>query len=119
LVEGSDLDEQVVGSAIANLARLPYGEQVVLNAEDVRHRRRLERATLLANPPYGVRLGDRAGAERAVAALGAYLRERCRDVRAVVYVADPELGGQLGLEPARTLTLTNGGIRGAALGFLL
>jgi 23S rRNA (guanine2445-N2)-methyltransferase / 23S rRNA (guanine2069-N7)-methyltransferase len=73
--------------------------------------RSADRPGLLAtNPPYGVRLEDRAGARAVHRELGAVLRARFAGWSAAVLTGAPELGMELGLRAYRTHTLWNGSI---------
>ena len=65
---------------------------------------------LCTNPPYGVRLEDRAGARAVHRTLGAVLRERFQGWNAAVLTGAPELGTELGLRAYRTHTVWNGGL---------
>jgi putative N6-adenine-specific DNA methylase len=57
LIGGSDIDERAVETAHSNLARLPGGNTVNLTTLDFRRLAGLEGATIVCNPPYGVRMG--------------------------------------------------------------
>ncbi|MGH8208917.1 MAG: bifunctional 23S rRNA (guanine(2069)-N(7))-methyltransferase RlmK/23S rRNA (guanine(2445)-N(2))-methyltransferase RlmL, partial [Steroidobacteraceae bacterium] len=62
------------------------------------------------NPPYGVRLEDRATARAVHRELGAVLRGRFRGWNAAVLTGAPELGLELGIRAHRTHTVWNGAI---------
>jgi 23S rRNA (guanine2445-N2)-methyltransferase / 23S rRNA (guanine2069-N7)-methyltransferase len=61
------------------------------------------------NPPYGVRLEDRAGARRIHRELGQILRERFCGWQAAV-LTDPQCGLQLGIRAYRTHVIWNGAL---------
>lgn len=65
---------------------------------------------LCTNPPYGVRLEDRAGARAVHHELGEVLRAHFQGWQAAVLTGAPELGRELGLRAWRTHTVWNGGI---------
>lgn len=65
---------------------------------------------IVTNPPYGVRVSDRAGARGAYAQLGRLLRAQRQEWRAVVMLADRSLGNAAGIELHRLLHTRNGGI---------
>jgi 23S rRNA (guanine2445-N2)-methyltransferase / 23S rRNA (guanine2069-N7)-methyltransferase len=65
---------------------------------------------LCANPPYGVRLEDRARARLVHRELGVVLRERFQGWEAAVLTGAPQLGMELGLRAYRTHTVWNGAI---------
>ena len=63
---------------------------------------------VLANPPYGLRLGDKASLVDLYARLGTQLKTHFATWRAGVLTADTDL--RLGLKPHRTYTLYNGAV---------
>ena len=65
---------------------------------------------LCTNPPYGVRLEDRASASAVHRELGTVLRERFQGWDAAVLTGAPALGLELGLRAWRTHTVWNGAI---------
>jgi putative N6-adenine-specific DNA methylase len=66
----------------------------------------------LANPPYGVRLGDRHDAASTCRDLGDFLKRRCPGATAHVYFGDRRLLKQVGLRPASRRPLVNGALDG-------
>lgn len=65
---------------------------------------------LVANPPYGQRIGAESGLPALYAELGRVMKERFRGWRAAVLTNDPELCRQFGLRVRRMHTLFNGAI---------
>ncbi|MGH7649744.1 MAG: THUMP domain-containing class I SAM-dependent RNA methyltransferase [Gemmatimonadaceae bacterium] len=65
---------------------------------------------IVTNPPYGVRVSDRAGVRAAYAQLGRLLRAEGADWHAAVMLADRSLGNAIGIELRRLLHTRNGGI---------
>jgi 23S rRNA (guanine2445-N2)-methyltransferase / 23S rRNA (guanine2069-N7)-methyltransferase len=65
---------------------------------------------LCTNPPYGVRLDDRAAACNILRELGVILRERFLGWQAAVLSAQPQLGLELGVRAYRTHVIWNGAI---------
>ena len=65
---------------------------------------------VIANPPYGERLGDREGAAETHAALGRALRAGFRGWRAAVLSGDRGLVRRLGAEAATTHAVYNGAL---------
>jgi 23S rRNA (guanine2445-N2)-methyltransferase / 23S rRNA (guanine2069-N7)-methyltransferase len=65
---------------------------------------------LCTNPPYGVRLDDRAAARSVHRELGALLRERFCGWQAAVLSGEPQLGLELGIRAYRTHVIWNGAI---------
>jgi 23S rRNA (guanine2445-N2)-methyltransferase / 23S rRNA (guanine2069-N7)-methyltransferase len=115
-VRGRDRDGQAIRTARENAARAGVAGRVQLEVGELAAAAPLAgpgpgRAGLLAtNPPYGVRLEDRAGARAIHRELGAVLRARFAGWSAAVLTGAPELGMELGLRAHRTHTLWNGSI---------
>jgi putative N6-adenine-specific DNA methylase len=110
LVSGADVDRAAVRAARANLANLPGGAGVPIFQRDVRDMTLQEPATVLTNPPYGVRLGARQEVEALYRAFGDALKRRCTGTTAFVLCGDVKLVGSLGLRPSKRMALWNGGI---------
>lgn len=111
-VEGSDIDPAAVAAAGANLNLLPGGEHVSLTQASFESLPGWSHAVIVANPPYGIRLGGREDAEKLVKAFGDFLKQRCADSNAYVYFGDEQLVKKLGLKPSWKKALKNGGLDG-------
>jgi putative N6-adenine-specific DNA methylase len=110
LVSGADIDEAAVRAARTNLAHVPGGGEVSVDRQDARELTLEEPATVLVNPPYGVRLGGRQEVEALYKAFGDALKRRCTGTTAFVLCGDIKLVGSLGLKPSKRTPLWNGGI---------
>jgi putative N6-adenine-specific DNA methylase len=112
LVSGSDASMNAVRAARANLARLPGGRSVKVEKqqyEDIPH---IHNATIVTNPPYGVRIGQRDAMPEFVRGLGDFLKRRCAGSSAFVYFGKRELVKSLGLRPSWKKPLASGGLDG-------
>ena len=115
-VRGRDRESQAIRTARENAARAGVAGRVQLEVGALAEAAPLGgpspgRAGLLAtNPPYGVRLEDRAAARAIHRELGAVLRARFAGWSAAVLTGAPELGMELGLRAYRTHALWNGAI---------
>jgi len=110
LVSGADADMAAVRAARTNLDNVPGGGAVRIGRGDARELTLDEPATVLVNPPYGVRLGGRPEVEALYKALGDALKRRCTGSTAFVLCGDVKLVGSLGLKPSKRTPLWNGGI---------
>jgi len=113
-VYGSDKDAAAIRSAAANARRA--GVEALTQFENLALAAAVPPAAAPApglvctNPPYGVRLEDRAAARAVHHELGAVLRERFQGWSAAVLTGAPELGMELGLRAHRTHRVWNGGL---------
>ena len=65
---------------------------------------------LVANPPYGVRLGEQQELAELYPKLGDALKQRFAGWRACIFTADLRLPKLIGLKPARRIPLYNGAL---------
>ncbi|HEU4455029.1 MAG TPA: hypothetical protein VFR81_18340, partial [Longimicrobium sp.] len=108
---GSDRDAGAIEAARANAARAGVGDDVRFEARPVSA---IEAppgpGLLIANPPYGVRVGESDPLRSLYAALGRVARERCPGWTLALLSADRKLEGQVGIRFAEALRTSNGGI---------
>jgi putative N6-adenine-specific DNA methylase len=111
-IAGSDRDPRVLDNARANAARAGLTAHIDLACRDVGDVRPPAAGGLvLANPPYGHRLGDPQGAARTYRALGRVLTSHFRGWRAaIVCPARLDPARALGFPATATFRLRNGGI---------
>lgn len=75
------------------------------------------RGLLIANPPYGERIGDREELQDLYGTLGEKLREHFEGWNAAVFTGNPPLAKALGINARRSHTLFNGNIECRLLRF--
>jgi putative N6-adenine-specific DNA methylase len=113
LLTGSDLNRDAVRATRTNLDNLPgCKDRVQLSEKNVFDIPAIERSTIVVNPPYGVRLGDRETAEKLMKEFGDFLKQRCTGCTAYVYAGDRQLLKKVGLKPQWKKELNNGGLEG-------
>jgi 23S rRNA (guanine2445-N2)-methyltransferase / 23S rRNA (guanine2069-N7)-methyltransferase len=109
-VFGSDRDARAIRAASDNAQRAGVGGFIrFANVPLVLAQPPAASGLLVSNPPYGVRLEDRAAARALHQELGQVLRERFQGWQAALLTA-PELGMELGLRAHRTHKVWNGGL---------
>jgi putative N6-adenine-specific DNA methylase len=111
-VRGSDRDVAAVAAARTNLAALPGGERVPVEVADALQLPGESAAVVISNPPYGLRLGDRAQASGLLKDWGDALKQRWTGSEAHLFYGDEKLVKALGLKPWRKLAMQNGGLDG-------
>ena len=123
-IRGSDQDPRAVQAARANAERAGLAGHVRFERRDLADCTPAagdRPGLLIANPPYGERLGASAGEPSELpalyATLGSMLRERFDGWRAAVLTGNPELGKVMGLRAMRFHTLYNGPIECRLLHF--
>lgn len=125
-IRGFDADATAVRAALANIERAGLRGRVHVERRELGDPRSRARpgdppGLVVANPPYGQRLGR--GEESALAALyerlGETLREGFAGWQAAVLTATPALGHHLGIRARRSHTLWNGALECRLLRFTL
>ncbi len=108
---GYDADRQAVNNALGNLERAGLRGHVHIERKALSAARPRQPAGLLvANPPYGERLGDEQTLEPLYRELGATLREHFQGWRASVFTGNPELAFKIGLRATKQYALYNGAL---------
>lgn len=113
LIAGSDSDASAIELARACVGRAGLAGRITLAVADVASLARpADAATglVVTNPPYGVRLGDRATLGDLYATLGSRLAASFTGWRAAVLTPDAELARATGLRSAARHRLYNGAI---------
>lgn len=111
-IVGADRDEGAIANALANAKRVGVLGDVefrcaALSALEVPES---PRGLLIANPPYGVRVGESQPLRDLFARLGQVARERCDGWRVALLSADRALDAQTRLPFTQVLATSNGGI---------
>jgi 23S rRNA (guanine2445-N2)-methyltransferase / 23S rRNA (guanine2069-N7)-methyltransferase len=118
---GSDVDSEAVRMSLANAAHAGVAEWVHVE------KRALTEVTrppgpvglVVANPPYGERIGAESGLQAVYTELGAALRERFQGWQAAILTGNPPLARNLGIYAKRTHRVFNGTIECRLLRFEL
>jgi putative N6-adenine-specific DNA methylase len=112
LIRGSDASREAVHAARTNLVNLPGGRGVDVHVGRFEQIDAIHNATIVTNPPYGMRMGKRDAMPDFVRGLGDFLKQRCTGSTAFIYFGDRELIKSLGLRPAFKKPLASGGLDG-------
>ena len=111
LITGYDADRHAVHHALDNLERAGLRGLVHIERKAVDEARpRHDTGLLVANPPYGERLGDEQSLVPLYRELGATLCEHFRGWRASVFTGNPELAFKIGLRATKQYALYNGAL---------
>jgi 23S rRNA (guanine2445-N2)-methyltransferase / 23S rRNA (guanine2069-N7)-methyltransferase len=116
---GSDIDSEAVRMAIANASQAGVTEwlHVEKRALSEVSRPMGETGLIVANPPYGERIGAESGLPELYSELGAVLRDRFQDWQAAILTGNPPLARNLGIYAKRTHRVFNGTIECRLLRF--
>ncbi len=115
-IQGSDRDAGAIEAALANAARAGVVDDVAFSRSTISA---MEPAPgpglLIANPPYGARVGERERLRNLYAQFGNVARRRCPGWRVSLLSAHAGLERQTGLPLETAFTTLNGGIRVRAM----
>jgi putative N6-adenine-specific DNA methylase len=112
LISGSDLNAEAVQAVRSNRRALPGGEAIKVRRTDFHDLEGFSNTTIVTNPPYGLRLGDKESTGLLLKEFGDFLKQKCTGSTAVIYYGDPTLVKKLGLKPAWKQPLRAGGLDG-------
>ncbi len=119
LISGSDSDLEAVQAARQNCSLLDHGGAIHVARRDMFAIPALEGATIVCNPPYGIRLGKRTDLGDFYKRLGDFLKQRCTGSTAFIYFGDRAHLKSIGLRPAWKKPLRNAGLDGRLAKFEL
>jgi 23S rRNA (guanine2445-N2)-methyltransferase / 23S rRNA (guanine2069-N7)-methyltransferase len=116
---GSDIDAEAVRMAMANAERAGVAEWVHVENRALSEvaAPRGEFGLVVANPPYGERIGAESGLPELYSELGRALRERFPGWQAAILTGNPPLARNLGVYAKRTHRVFNGAIECRLLRF--
>lgn len=115
LLNGSDVNSQVLKDAKRNASNLPYGNRINFEQSDFRDLPPIKDATIVCNPPYGIRMGTTEDIAQMYKEFGDFLKQKCEGTTAYIYVGDRKLIPTIGLRPSFKRPLKNGDLDGRLL----
>ena len=108
---GSDYDPRVLGDARRNVAAAGVDRWVKLERADILERTApAEAGVMIANPPYGERIGSKEELAEFYPKLGSVLKKNYAGWRCHFFTADMRLPKLVRLQPSRRTPLFNGAI---------
>ena len=118
---GSDVDADAVRMTIANGERAGIADWLHVEKRSLRELTAPgdKSGLIVANPPYGERIGSESGLPALYSELGSVLRERFRGWQAAILTGNPPLAKNLGIYARRTHRFFNGTIECRLLRFEL
>jgi 23S rRNA (guanine2445-N2)-methyltransferase / 23S rRNA (guanine2069-N7)-methyltransferase len=116
---GSDIDPEAVRMAIANTEQAAVADWVHIEKRSLSEvsRPKAEGGLLVANPPYGERIGAESGLPALYSELGTLLRGKFDGWQAAILTGNPALARNLGVYAKRSHRVFNGTIECRLLRF--
>ncbi len=112
LIKGSDISADALKAVRANRATLPDVGKIKVRRADFQTLEGFQNTTLVTNPPYGIRLGDKESTAELLKEFGDFLKQKCTGCSAFIYYGDAPLAKKLGLKPEWKQPLRAGGLDG-------
>jgi putative N6-adenine-specific DNA methylase len=112
LISGSDISEAAVAIAKTNLLGMHFGNQVNITQADFSSLPPFEKQVIVANPPYGIRMGKNRDLAEFHKKLGDFLKQKCKGSSAYVYFGDPNYIKKMGLKASWKKPVQAGGLDG-------
>ncbi len=112
LIAGSDVSEESVNAARVNIMGLHFGSEINILQKDFKEIEAIENSVIVANPPYGIRMGKDENLNLFYTDLGLFLKNRCRKSKAFIYFGEPKYIKKVPLSPTWKKPLQIGGLEG-------
>lgn len=118
-LQASDIDPQAMQVARRNLDFLPGGDRINTRKVDFKKAENIQGATLVMNPPYGIRLQKGQDLSGFYKEMGDWLKQSCTGSEAYIYFGDRKYLKNIGLRPEWKKPLMNGGLDGRLAKFVM
>ncbi len=112
LISGSDISETSVNAAKTNLMGIHNGGRVTVEQMDFKEISAIKDSVIVANPPYGIRIGKDQDLRQFHTDLGDFLKQKCKGSLAYIYFGEPEFIKYMGLKATWRRPIKAGGLDG-------
>jgi len=112
LLAGSDVSLEAVRNARTNLMGLHYGSRVTIEHLDFQKLPVFKKRVIVANPPYGIRMGKDQNLDTFYKNFGDFLKQKCKGSTAFVYFGNRKYIKKIGLKASWKKPIKAGGLDG-------
>ncbi|MDX2447810.1 MAG: THUMP domain-containing protein [Desulfobacterales bacterium] len=112
LIAGSDVSLEAVRAAQINLMGLHYGNRVTIERLDFQKLPAFKKHVIVANPPYGIRMGKDQNLDVFYKKFGDFLKQKCKGSTAFVYFGNRKHIKKIGLKASWKKPIKAGGLDG-------
>jgi len=108
MIFGSDINPAAISAARKNLQTLPHAQFIDLQTKAFENINTPFSGTIITNPPYGVRLGEKDSISKLYNELGDFLKQKCAGSTAYILCGSKDLVKELRLRAHFVKALKNG-----------
>jgi len=112
LIAGSDMSKEAVDAARINIMGLNYGKNVRLERADFRELPDIEGQVIVADPPYGIRMGGNQDLVAFYKDFGDFLKQKCKGSTAYIYFGERKYIKKIGLKASWKKPIMTGRLDG-------
>jgi putative N6-adenine-specific DNA methylase len=99
LIFGNDISPTAVVATKENLAKIPYGDRVVVENRNFKDIKFVADCTIIINPPYGNTYDDQDTLVELYSEIGKFFKDRCENCQAFVLAGDQKLLDAIHINP--------------------
>ncbi len=112
LIAGSDISDDAVRATRTNLMGLHFGNKVTVQKTNFKNLPALEKHVIVANPPYGIRIGGDENLESFYQDVGDFLKQKCKGSTAYIYFGERKYMKHIGLKASWKKPIQAGKLNG-------
>ncbi len=118
-IAGSDVSLKAIRAARTNLMGLHHGNRVTIERLDFKKLPVFKEHVIVANPPYGIRMGANEDLDLFYKQFGDFLKQKCSGSRAFVYFGERKYIKKIGLKASWKKPIKTGGLDGRLVKYTL
>ncbi len=119
LIFGNDISPTAVVATKENLAKIPYGDRVVVENRNFKDIKFVKDCTIIINPPYGNTYDDQNTLLELYQDIGTFFKNKCENCQAFVLAGDQKLIDAIKINPAWQKTIRTGPVNSVFAKFVL
>ena len=119
LIFGNDISPTAVVATKENLAKIPYGDRVVVENRNFKDIKFVADCTIIINPPYGNTYDDQDTLVELYKEIGNFFKDKCENCQAFVLAGDQKLIDAIGLKTEWQKSVRTGPVNSVFAKFVL
>jgi len=119
LIFGNDISPTAVVATKENLAKIPYGDRVVVENRNFKNIKFVKDCTIIINPPYGNTYDDQNTLLELYQDIGTFFKNKCENCQAFVLAGDQKLIDAIKMKPEWQKSIRTGPVNSVFAKFKL